>query len=354
MPSTAARPIPARKPPIGVTEGGEFHIYNPDPIAAREEQPGQDWAGGELRFIESNSHVPMEPLQPSLERLLQNIWKEARPNTAAPHRFLAGQQRMPIPQVTIGRQRIAPIPGPAYQKIPALITPTDNKAHLIGVAKDWAGMLTINRVVAYCFRGDTRDSNQIKTAGGFFPNSSRNDKDYLEGEVFNQFHAYMLRRFNLDIDKDLYVQAIKKSMDANAIKLFMEYSTWRALVSTEEMHLGRMLASEALKGYTSTTRAVTTAKKFATRGLKCPGYVYSLLVRGGYLVPPQGKMAWTLYNEQEVAYPGPIPWLDVVGFRHVQANGMFDGHIYLRTGLYKTDYQAADQIFALLSGKMQS
>ncbi len=269
-------------------------------------------------------------------------------------------------QMTIGRQRIAPVAEPGHQNIPNLVSPQkvqglyttqDRAAHLQGIARDWAGMLTIDRVVAYCFRGDTRDYNGIKTAGGFFPPSTRNDQSYLEGAVFENFQAYMSRRWNVDVDLKLYKKAIQNSMDADARQLFIEYSTWRALVATEEMHLGRMLANEVLKGYISTTRAVTTAKNFATKFCTRPGYVYVVLVRGGYLVPPQGQKmkAWTqFFNEQEVAYPGAILWPDVVGWRQVQANGKFTGAVCLRPDFYNYDYQAWEKVFALLSGKKQT
>ncbi len=356
MPATPIQP--ARKPPVGLLPGGEFHIYRPDPAAAAEEVPGGHWQGSELPFIMSNSHVPMAPLEPSLEKLFQSIWKEANANTAAPHRVLAGQQRL-APQMTIGRQRIAPAPEPAYKKIPNLVTApkfAEHAAHLQGTARDWVGMLSINRVVAYCFRGDSRDHTAIKAAGGFFPPSTRNDRKYLEETVFPHFRDYMKRRFGFDIPLSIFMHAVTNSMDVSTRNLFLEYSLWRALVATEELHLGRMLANEALKGYISTSRAVTTAKAFACDFGKRDGYVYAVLVRGGYLVPTQAIGTWTeFFNEQEVAYPGPILWPDVVGWRQVRKNGMFTpgSPVFLRTDFYKKDAQAAEQVFVLLSGQRQ-
>ena len=160
-------------------------------------------------------------------------------------------------------------------------------------------MLKIDRVVAYGFRGDSRDPDTMKAAKGFLPPSTRQDERYLNGAVFEQFQDYMKRRFQQDITLDEYKVALAKSMDAQAKQLFLEYSIWRAIIKSEELHLGRMLANEGLKGYISTTKAVTVAKAFAGRG-----WVYCLLVRGGYLVPPKGKAEWTkLFGEQEVAFP---------------------------------------------------
>ncbi len=59
--------------PIGVTPGGEFQIYRPDPVAAAEEEPAKYWKGSELEFITSSNNIASEPLQPSLEKLLQHI-----------------------------------------------------------------------------------------------------------------------------------------------------------------------------------------------------------------------------------------------------------------------------------------
>ena len=84
------------------------------------------------------------------------------------------------------------------------------------------------------------------------------------------------------------------------------------------------------------------------------GWVYCLLERGGYLVPPKGKIEWTkLFGEQEVAFPGAISWENVVGCRKVNDQAMFEGPVFLRPGFFKTDPKAAEQIYALLSGKKQ-
>jgi hypothetical protein len=158
----------------------------------------------------------------------------------------------------------------------------------------------------------------------------------------------------LSVTKEDFRRALGESMTNSTVSLFLEYGKWRALVKAEEMHLGRMLAEETLKGYISTTRAVTTAKFFGSGYRQKPGWVYCVLVRGGYVVPPKGKTAWTqFFGEQEIAYPGPILWNDVVGFRKVKQDGFFEGPLYLRSNLYKDNGEAAKQISLLLSGRKQ-
>jgi hypothetical protein len=83
-----------------------------------------------------------------------------------------------------------------------------------------------------------------------------------------------------------------------AKRVMMSFSIWRALADSEALHAGRMVASEALKGHISTTRAVSVAKHFAKAG----GWVYMVLVQGGFLLPAKGKHVWTqIFGEQEIA-----------------------------------------------------
>jgi hypothetical protein len=134
--------------------------------------------------------------------------------------------------------------------------------------------------------------------------------------------------------------------------MILDYSIWRALADREAVHMGRMLAEEAMKGYISTTRATTVAKAFAKDG----GWVYVSLVRGGFHVPEKGKTDWTkIFGEQELAFPGTIEWRDIFGFRQVSPSGgkRFVGPIYLRKGFETKNCTAFRQVHDLLSGKPQ-
>ena len=135
-----------------------------------------------------------------------------------------------------------------------------------------------------------------------------------------------------------------------AKRVMMSFSIWRALADSEALHAGRMVASEALKGHISTTRAVSVAKHFAKAG----GWVYMVLVQGGFLLPAKGKHVWTqIFGEQEIAMPVLIPWSNVFAFRQVQPQGMnkFAGPLYYRRGFDKQNPDVFKASYDLLSGK---
>ena len=342
-----------------------FGIYDPNPKFAKEEQQGQmGYNGRNLPFIMSKSQIPMPPLEPSLEDMLKHLWKAAWPSDDA---WSKGQQKF-LGQHRAGASPLfgPQVPGNVGGSRPPLVNPSINPLivkglppvpkglHLQGVARDWLKMLEIKRVAAYCFRGDKRDPSAIRSARGFCPPSTRTDEKYLLGDVFRQFQDYLQRRFNWTITLDDYKNALAKSMQKNkeVTQLFVEYSIWRAILHTEENHLERMLANEALKGYISTTKAVTVAKGFGKNG-----WAYCLRVNGGFLVPLKNGVPgdWgNAFGEQEIAFPGPISWDDVVGFRKVNGSGKFEGPIYLRIHfIVNQDAKAADQVYDLLSGKKQ-
>ena len=133
----------------------------------------------------------------------------------------------------------------------------------------------------------------------------------------------------------------------------INFCMWRALADREAMHVGRMLASEALKGYVSTTRAANVAKGFANRGYK-GGWVYLTLVKGGFVIPEKKKHLWTsIYGEQEIALPGPLAWSDVYGFRQVGTDGKFVGPIYFRMDFFSKHKDSCKQAHDIFSGMKQ-
>ena len=335
--------------PLGIAFGGLFSYFEPDEKIARQEEAGiRDWKGGALPFIPAKDHIPMAPLEPALEKFLSHFWKPGIKPAAPPRARspLMGSHRpgTGVPDLPFYR----PIPAPSQNPLPAAFQ--DKAPHLAGIARDWQAMLDLKRVIAYGFRGDKRDPGTIRAAGGFHPPATRQDDHYLYGAVFEQFKDYLQKRYNKTITLDEYKNALSKAMDTQSRELFLEYSIWRAIIGQEALHLGRMLANEALKGYISTTKAVTVAKGFGEGG-----WVYCTLVRGGYLVPEKGKHKWTtIFGEEEIAFPGSIPWENVAACRKVNDSRKFDGPIFMRPGFEREDPAASQQIYELLSGKKQS
>jgi hypothetical protein len=168
----------------------------------------------------------------------------------------------------------------------------------------------------------------------------------------------MQRRFAKDlkaaITPDEFLATVRQSAqtpDARETLLF--YSTWRALVKTEELHLGRMLAEEALKAYISTTKAVTIAKGHASKREGSKGWVYCVAVLGGFVVPAKGTTQWTsIFGEQEIAAIGKVPWNAVAAARAVH-DSFFVGDIFIRKGFDKLDPKPFNKIYRLLSGARQ-
>jgi hypothetical protein len=127
-------------------------------------------------------------------------------------------------------------------------------------------------------------------------------------------------------------------------------------MSREEAHLGRMVDHELLKGYISTSIAVDTSAEFATRFLKEPGWLYVVVVHGGFVVPLSLKREelWGT-PEAEIAQLGPIPSDRIVGFRRIdRPTGRFFalvGPIFIRTTFRKREPKACAIMFDFMSGK---
>ena len=313
------------------------------------------WNGPELTPISTKTNTPpTPPLEKIFGDLLQRIWVKGNAPTASPQRNLLAQTRQQRPGM--------PAPAP-YRP---MVAPTISAAmpqpmpHLTGLANDWGLYKQLQRFTGYAFRGDSRDPAAIKAAGGFQPSAARTDDHFIKGAVYEQFTNYMQRRFQKDMKSmvtpdqflDIVRQSAKSPDDREAFQFF---TNWRAIVKSEELHMGRMLAEEALKGYISTTKAVTVAKGFAKKSARGgTGWVYCVAVLGGFIVPERGTTAWTqIFGEQEIAKAGNIPWHSVAAARAVKPNGMFEGDIHIYKGFDKIDPKAFEEIFKLLSGKPQ-
>jgi hypothetical protein len=172
--------------------------------------------------------------------------------------------------------------------------------------------IPFRRVNAYGFRGDTRDPNAIKNAGGFNPNYSRPD------------HIAQ----NVGADQD------------------------------QALNLDRFLSDANYGGYISVAKSYAIAKEFVRdRG---GGWVYACLVEGAFDLPPKGRhrdlvgrKIEVVRDEQELSMPGIIDWDDVMGYRKVDATGKFEGNIWLRTVMQNQDPKAYRTIWDLFSGQSQ-
>ena len=350
-----------RSPNLGYSN--TFQEFDPLPQYIDQERVGEKgWSRQPLEPITSKNSFTLPRFEETLNRFLKDLWKPGVVNNARPQNNILAQGRHPYNPgqlaFHVGPQRDQPLGriAPEYRALPPTPNPIRPSAdfdagYLQGIAKDWEAMFDIHRVVAYSFRGDTRAPLLIQAANGFHPPSTRNDEAYINGAVFEGFKDFMMRRCQQEITLDQYKTALAKSMDPESKKLLMEYSTWRRIAKREEFHLGRMLANELLKGYISTTRAVTVAKGYVAKG---GGWVYCLLVKGGYRVPQQLEHEWTqIYGEEEIAFPGSVSWEDVWGFRQVNNKGKFEGPVTLRRGFHENDPHAAQQVLELLSGKRQ-
>jgi hypothetical protein len=346
----------------GPAFGGDFEVWEPLRDYAKEEQEGNvAYDGPELPAITTKTTLPpVVPLSRLFGDLLERVWVKAETPTGPQRNMLAQtrQAKAAGPQPTPYAPMVAPIEPGAMNMLSA-----DQKKHLTNLANDWDLHKNLERCSGYFFRGDGRDPDAIKSAGGFKPPASRQDDAYIKGVVYQQFCGYLRRRFNKDLQAtmtpDEFLAVVRETVrteDARETMLF--YTAWRAIVKREELHLGRMLAEEALKAYISTTKAVTVAKGFADEAAaRLPasksGWVYCLAVLGGFVVPQKGATQWTrIFGEQEIASPRPIPWTGIAAARAVR-DKKFVGDLYVRRGFDRIDPGPFETIFKLMSGKKQ-
>jgi len=349
-------------PPAGDWSlAGEFECWHPDPGFAFVEKPGlKDGGAGELEYIQAEYGIGQADIPKQLIEMASHCWQKGQAPTGAARGGLqiGGARGNALSGMGAAAQQKLADAG-KYQKH---VSPTvdlraninSKFAHLQGIATDWTEHVKLKRVCAYTFRGDTRAPLAIKTAGGFSPPASRTDQYYFDNVLYPQFASYMKRRFNKDVDQNTFKDAfnISSGNDASKKRLLLDYSIWRAIVDQEALHMGRMLAEEAIKGYISTTRCVTVAKAFAKEN----GWVYLTLVRGGFNVPAKGATEWTkIFGEQELAFPGKVDWKDIFAFRQIgpKSSRKFVGPIYFRNGFESKNCTAFRQAHDLLSGKVQ-
>lgn len=340
----------------GASAYPQFHEYKPMDYGQQEVSGNVDWNGNFLPHIPTILPNSLPPLPPALERLIEHAWQEtsvsAEARSAGRSGVQAGSQRGTVSPTKFD-VAYTKITQPATRNAKSFDVQAKHAPHLkTAFAQDWSCHNDIPRVMAYTFRGDRRYPDNVKLTGGFSPPISRTDDYYMKTVVYPQFCAYMKHNFSLDISEVQFRTIVGKSFGKDLQKQFLHYGVWRATIERESLHLGRMVAFEALKGFISTTKAVSVAKAYAgTDG----GWVYVTFVDGGYHLPAKGASHWTsIFGEQEIAYPGAIPWAMVQGFRQVGANRKFVGNIFLRESFDTLEKEAALEVLKLLSGKLQN
>lgn len=342
--------------------GAEFDCWHPEAAFGLEEQDGvSDWKSGTLTTIDAESNLPMVDLPAILLHMVKYCWEKASVSEGATRGPVqiggARQSRLDAMAKSFDPREImkqASLKLDAAKGVAPAVSPFNmgSLPHLQGVATDWKTMEQLDRVNAYTFRGDRRTPALIKADGGFNPPNSRTDAYYVDNVIYKQFDQYMQRRYKVKVSKATFDQAYSRQpAGSEGRKVLNNFCAWKALADNEAYHAGRMLASEALKGYISTSRAVPIAKNFAG----CGGWVFVTRVRGGFLIPDKGKSEWTkIFGEQEIALPSALPWSDIFGFRMMAAKTKtFAGPVYLRKTFAAGNATAFAKCFDLLSGKKQ-
>lgn len=267
----AGAPAPERPKPEAPLLVSDFEAIVADPNFAKEEMPGNvSWLGGTLPFIKAEGGLPFVNLPAKLLELVQHCWTAGQrpqdpripnnptigagarvnhiPNTVS---ALQGQR---TPQGIIGARLVQDRNLPYQKQVHPLSGGDDPIPHLASIVPtDWKVTEELTRVNAYTFRGDTRPPLQIEAAGGFHPPIQRNDQQYVDGTVFPKFRDYMMRRFQIKLDKAEFDRAYKKHVVFEQDRMVIQnFCVWTSMVENEAYHVGRMLSSETLKGYIST------------------------------------------------------------------------------------------------------
>ncbi len=279
------------------------------------------------------------------ERMARHQWRVVTGPSAAAQ--AAGMRGMVRP---MGGHRDQ-VANPAMQ---------DQSRPRFGLTTGWNQIPGLMRVNAYAFRGEKRRPEVIRTAGGFQPPSMRTDDHYV-GVIATNFAEYMQKRFQKTVDPQQIVDYIRGQGKSG--RIFMEYEIWRALLKNEEMHIGKMVANEFLKGYISTSRDVDTAKYFldstSEGGQRADGAVYVVHTDGGFMLPDKTRTKHahgSKMYEAEIAHPGPLPWAKVVAFRPYNVRNLATGvknvaqpdTIYMRRGFKDADLNGFHHVFNAL------
>ncbi len=321
---------------------------------------GRGWTGPATRdnrtlpYIQAEGDLPFVNVPAKLRELIDHCWKlgSVSLNASRGHVQIGGGKLNHLQQAQNSWRPADIIAANRIKEQGQYVKDVSPiHAHYQTIAQDWKLTEQLERVNAYTFRGDRRNPRAVEADGGFHPPISRTDREYIDNVVFPRFANYMKRRFNMVIPQEqfnrIYNQAVVSPQDQMAMKT---YFSWRALVEIESHHISRMMASQILKNYISTSKDVGVAKSF----LIGAGWIYVTLVRGGFHI--SGEHVWgqrTGVSEQEIAIPGTLRWSDVFGFREC-LGGLLVGPLYLRQGFEARNPSAYKEVFELMSNKRQT
>ena len=298
------------------------------------------------KIVVPKTAPPIGRLPQIIENMLKMTWKFSEPSAGAQRgNAMAGTHRGNV-AASVQTQTYHPQVRPVK---PAIYSTFPNSS---AIASDWKLFEQIERTNAVTFRGDSRPPQDvINTFGGFNPPITRTDRYYLENDIFDKFSDYLNRRFNRPLSKADFLRAVDSSLPNEADKkILIDYMMWRNITEREQMHLGRMVEQECLKGYISTSRAIESSIQFGTRHNKQAGWVYLNVVHAGFIVPWGSTSLWGS-EEAEIAQWGPIPSERIVGFARFSAGGLLDSDIYIRRSFRKREPEAFEKTFNIFSGK---
>ena len=205
---------------VSYAADGDFLKYEPRKYPD-EERAMRGWTGGHIDYIPQSRPVAMAPLPAILQKMLESYWRQARPSAGATRGpIMAGGHRTPPPvqPPRPGMPRMPPLPlTPGSRPYVSNQAPAiDNNASVIQLAphistafaQDWDKQKEIPRVNAFAFRGDRREPNAIKLAGGFQPPITRTDDHYVKTVVFPMFKAYFKARAGIDVDQAEFLKVM--------------------------------------------------------------------------------------------------------------------------------------------------
>jgi hypothetical protein len=313
----------------------EFEAFEPDANPNYSFKPASrpkskdDWP-----IIVPKKAPPIGDLPSLIEKVVKATWKFAEPSKGAQRGdTIIGTRGGAVPTSTLTETYHSQV-RPVKQ---VLTTGTPNPA---AIAADWKVFDQIKRTNSVSFRGDTRSPLQVLAkAGGFSPPDSRQDRYYLENNIYEAFADYLSRRAGRKPSKPEFLAAVDGAAPSpEAKKLLVDYMMWRKITEREAVHLGRMVENECLKGYISTSKAIDSSMMFGSKYHKAEGWLYLVIVHGGFVVPWGAKNQWGL-EEAEIAQWGPIPAERIVGFRHLD-NYSIDGPVYIRRSFRKNEPEA--------------
>ena len=336
--SSSFKPTPCEFDAVGIAKFGalkpQFEAFAPDPKL----KPYAEWSS-DFPLIKPVTPQPFTPVQKLITKMVEATWTAAEPS--------AGAQRGPV---TIGaRGGAAPATTYNARVRPVKADLYPNRPDPTAIASDWNLFKTLERTDAVTFRGDTRGPSDVFAKGGFTPPNSRTDDHYIENNLYTAFADYLKRRYNRNLDKVDYINAVRQVLtDTTSKKLLTDFMMWKKMLDREAVNLGRMTQQECHKGYISTSRSIKVAVGFGGKNGNST-WVYVTLVGLGFVVPDEKSHAWGT-EEQEVAQWGAIPNEKIVGARRLDFYEL-TGPIYFRPEFRRKETKAFEKAFRSLNQK---